>query len=269
MIRIVVSNQRGGVAKTTTAVTLARCFADRQMKTLLIDTDSQGSVATILGLKPEFSLHDFLIKQVLLRECVVSAHEHLDVLCGDRKTQSAEDIISGQTLRELHFEQVFGDSGADRGYDAVIIDVAPSLTLFQTCAMLYTKNVLIPVAMETLSVQGASASISSANELNRLFKRETGITSVGILPVMVNNRLQMTQTVLNALGEMSAELRVPLMPLIRTDTTVVKAARSRQFLQDYDPKSKALEDYETAADVLLKLFKIGVTDVPATKQAPA
>ena len=102
-----------------------------------------------------------------------------------------------------------------------------------------------------------------------MFKRETGITSVGILPVMVNNRLQMTQTVLNALEEMSAELRVPLMPLIRTDTTVVKAARSRQFLQDYDPKSKALEDYETAADVLLKLFKIGITDVPATKQAPA
>ena len=175
-------------------------------------------------------------------------------LCSDRKTQSAEDIISGQTLRELHFEQAFGDSGADRDYDTVVIDVAPSLTLFQTCAMLYTKHVLIPVAMETLSVQGASASISSANELNRLFKREAGILSVGILPVMVNNRLQMTQTVLNALHEMSAELRVPLLPNIRTDTTVVKAARSRQFLQDYDPKSKALEDYEIAAEMLLKAF---------------
>jgi len=269
MIRIVVSNQRGGVAKTTTAVTLARCFADRNRKTLLIDTDSQGSVGTILGLRPEFTLHDLLIKQVLLKECVVTAHDNLDVLCGDRKTQSAEDIISGQTLRELHFEQAFADSGADRDYDAVIIDVAPSLNLFQTCAMLYSKNVLIPVAMETLSVQGASASISSANELNRLFKRQIGITSIGILPVMVNNRLQMTQTVLNALEEMSAELRVPLMPLIRTDTSVVKAARSRQFLQDYDPKSKALEDYEGAADALLNLFANGVTDGPVTNKATA
>jgi chromosome partitioning protein len=251
MIRIVVSNQRGGVAKTTTAVTLARCFSDRGMRTLLIDTDSQGSVGTILGLRPEFTLHDFLIRQVLFSECIVPARENLDVLCSDRKTQAAEDIISGQTLRELHFEQAFGDSGVDKPYDAVVIDVAPSLNLFQTCAMLYTKHVLIPVAMETLSVQGASASISSANELNRLFKRPAGIASIGILPVMVNNRLQMTATVMAALQEMSKELRVPLLPNIRTDTTVVKAARSRQFLQDYDPKSKALEDYEAAADALL------------------
>lgn len=267
MIRLVVSNQRGGVAKTTTAVTLARCFADRGMKTLLIDTDSQGSVATILGLKPEFTLHDFLIKQVLLKECVVSPHEYLDVLCSDRKTQAAEDIISGQTLRELHFEQVFGDSGADREYDAVVIDVAPSLTLFQTCAMLYTKSVLIPVAMETLSVQGASASISSASELNRLFKRQVGITSIGMIPVMVNNRLQMTQTVLNALQDMSGELRVPLLPMIRTDTTVAKAARSRQFLQDFDPKSKALEDYEGAAEVLLSTLAPEMTNGRTVKAA--
>lgn len=255
MIRIVVSNQRGGVAKTTSAVTLARCFADKGLKTLLIDTDSQGSVGTILGLRPEFTLHDFLIRQVLFSECVVAAHDNLDVLCSDRKTQAAEDIISGQTLRELHFEQTFADSGVDKPYDAVVIDVAPSLNLFQTCAMLYAKNVLIPVAMETLSVQGASASISSANELNRLFKRSAGINSIGLLPVMINNRLQMTHTVLTALGEMSAELRVPLLPNIRTDTTVVKAARSRQFLKDYDPKSKALEDYELAADQILKQMR--------------
>jgi chromosome partitioning protein len=252
MMRIVVSNQRGGVAKTTTAVNLARCFADRGLRTLLVDTDSQGSVGTILGLKPQFTLHDFLIRQMILKECVVSAHERIDVLCSDRKTMQAEDIISGQTLREVHFEQVFAETGADRDYDAVVIDVAPSLTLFQTCAMLYAKQVLIPAAMETLSVQGASASISSASELNRLFKRHPGITSIGILPVMVNNRLQMTQTVLNALTDMSSELKVPLLPPIRTDTAVVKAARSKMFLADFDPKSKALEDYENAATILMK-----------------
>ena len=260
MIRLVVSNQRGGVAKTTTAVTLARCFADRGLKTLLVDTDSQGSIGTILGLKPQFTLHDFLIKQMLLAECVVKAHDRIDVLCSDRKTMQAEDIISGQTLREVHFEQVFSETGADREYDAVVIDVAPSLTLFQTCAMLYTKKVLISAAMETLSVQGASASISSAFELNRLFKRQPGISSIGILPVMVNNRLQMTQTVLNALTDMAGELKVPLLPPIRTDTAVVKAARSRQFLADFDPKSKALEDYENAANILLRSLRPAVSD---------
>jgi chromosome partitioning protein len=255
VIRLVVSNQRGGVAKTTTAVNLARSFADRGLKTLLIDTDSQGSISTILGLRPQFTLHDFLIRQMVLKECVVPAHERIDVLCSDRKTMQAEDIISGQTLREVHFEQVFAETGADQEYEAVVIDVAPSLTLFQTCAMLYTKQVLIPAAMETLSVQGASASISSASELNRLFKRQPGIVSIGILPVMVNNRLQMTQTVMNALTDMSGELKVPLLPGIRTDTAVVKAARSRMFLADFDPKSKALEDYENAAQILINQLR--------------
>jgi len=227
------------------------------MKTLLIDTDSQGSIGTILGLRPQYTLHDLLIRQTPLPQCVVQACEGLDVLCSDRKTQAAEDIISGQTLRELHFEQVFQDSGADRSYDAVVLDVAPSLNLFQTCAMLYAKCVVIPVAMETLSVQGAAASISSANELNRLFKRPSGIRTLGMLPVMVNQRLQMTQTVLNALGDMSGALGVPVLPVIRTDTAVVKAARARQFLQDFDPRSKALEDYEAAVGKMIELAGVG------------
>jgi cellulose biosynthesis protein BcsQ len=148
-----------------------------------------------------------------------------------------------------------------------VIDVAPSLTLFQTCAMLYTKRVLIPAAMEILSVQGASASISSAAELNRLFKREPGIASIGILPVMVNHRLQMTQTVLTALEDMSRELHVPLLPMIRTDTTVVKAARSKMFLADFDPKSKAVEDYEQAAARLLEILASPAS--PATDETTA
>jgi len=141
VIRIVVSNQRGGVAKTTTAVNLARCFADRSLRTLLIDTDSQGSISTILGLKPQFTLHDFLIRQMVLKECVVRAHGHIDVLCSDRKTMQAEDIISGQTLREVHFEQVFGETGADEEYDAVVIDVVhPSIRATAASVLSLTRN---------------------------------------------------------------------------------------------------------------------------------
>jgi chromosome partitioning protein len=255
MIRLVISNQRGGVAKTTTAVTLARCFAERGMKVLLIDTDSQGSVGTILGLKPPFTLHDFLIKQMALSECVTPAHERIDVLCSDRKTMTAEDVINGQRLRETYFEQVFAETGADSIYDAVIVDVAPSLSLFQTCAMLYTRNVVIPAAMETLSLQGAGASIASGVELNRLFKKENLINTIGILPVMINARLQLTHTILTALTAMAQGLEVPLLPSIRTDAEVAKAARAKQFLADYEPKSKALEDYEKAAEKILKILR--------------
>lgn len=253
MIRLVVSNQRGGVAKTTTSIMIARCLADRGMHTLLVDTDSQGSISAILGLKPELHLYDYLVGQMTFRNCVVEAHENLDVMCSDRRSQQAEDIITTQTLREITFEQMF--SQHEQGYDAVIFDVAPSLTLFQTCAMVYTKQVLVPVAMETLSVQGAAASIQAARTMNSLFKRKPDIRVVGILPVMVDRRLNMTDIVMNTLEELSEQYRVPILSAIRTDTSVVKAGRHRKFLADFEPKSKALEDYNKVTEQLLRILQ--------------
>jgi len=122
--------------------------------------------------------------------------------------------------------------------------------------MVYAKQVLIPVGMETLSLQGATASIQVAESLNHLFKRVPPVKTVGILPVMVDRRLAMTDTVLDTLQVLSSRHDVPILPVIRTDTAVVKAGRHRRFLADYDPKSKALEDYQKTADELLSRLQV-------------
>ena len=92
-------------------------------------------------------------------------------------------------------------------------------------------------------------------ELNQLFKRPEPIRVIGLLPVIVNNRLAMTEPILESLRRLSQQRDVPLLPSIRTDTAVVKAAKDRVFLADYDLKSKALEDYRAVADLLLEDFK--------------
>ena len=69
MTRLVILNQRGGVAKTTTVHTLARYLADRGRRVLIIDTDPQGSMGTVLGLKPAKYLHDFVIYNHLFKDC--------------------------------------------------------------------------------------------------------------------------------------------------------------------------------------------------------
>lgn len=249
MIRLVISNQRGGVAKTTTAVTLARCFADRGKRVLLIDTDSQGSIRTILGLKPEFHLADFLIRNIAFRECVVRACEGVDVLCSNRDTTEAEVTLSNSPFRELTFERMFSEH--EDSYDVVLIDVAPSITLSQQCAMVYAKKVLVPVGMETLSLQGAVAAVNAADALNRFFKKGLNVKTSGLLPVMVDRRMALTNMVLESLRQLSADTGVPVLPIIRTDAAVPKAARLKQFLADYDPNSKALSDYKEAAALLL------------------
>lgn len=251
MIRLVISNQRGGVAKTTTAVNVARYFADQGRKVLIIDTDPQGSVGSILGLRTEHNLHSFVIKKLAFRECLVAAHPNIDVMCSARDTVQTEAILMGETARELTFQNLF--PAVDRGYDVVLIDVAPSISLLQTCAMLYARQLLIPVSMDGLSLQGAIASIETARMLTDLFRTE--IKTAALLPVMVDRRYQMTEMVMESLKGMSERYQVPLLPAIRTDANVTKSSRQKQFLVDYDPKCKALEDYTAACRELSILLR--------------
>jgi len=250
MTRLVILNQRGGVAKTTTVHTLARFLADRGQRVLIIDTDPQGSVGTVLGLKPAKYLHDFVIYNHLFKDCAVRACPGVYVLCSNRETVKTESHLMGQVAREFVFTNLFAQ--VETEYDTVLIDVAPSINLLQTCAMTYAKTLLIPVSMDPLSLQGAAASIETARTLSSLIR--TAILTVAILPVMVDRRLQITEIVSASLEELSARTKIPLLPAIRTDTTVTKCSRAKKFLVDFEPRAKALEDYNHALETLMTLL---------------
>jgi chromosome partitioning protein len=251
MIRLVVANQRGGAGKTTTSHTLGRFLADQGRKVLLIDTDPQGSLGAVLGLKPQNYLHQFVINNYLFKDCVVHAHPNIDVLCSNRETAQTELILNGMVAREMVFENLFPKVDAD--YDAVLIDVAPSISMLQNCSMIYAKRLVIPVAMDPLSLQGVAASFESARLLNALFKLD--IRPLAILPLMVDRRLQMTEVVMESLKEIAQRFQIPMLSPIRVDSTVTKASRARKFLVDYDPKCKAMEDYQAACQQLLDLME--------------
>ena len=107
-------------------------------------------------------------------------HERVEVLCSNRDTNKAEDLVSTQTAREHAFMHTL--RGPDREYDWILIDCAPSIGLFQACAMVYARKVLVPVAMETLSVQGAISAVNAADTLSRLLVLEPPIEIVGDSP---------------------------------------------------------------------------------------
>lgn len=251
MIKLVIANQKGGVAKTTSSLSFARAFAERGLKVLLIDTDSQGSLATALGLKVTNSLYHFLISNYRFKDCILPAHPNIDVLCSTRETIEAEGILTPRPGRELIFQVTL--AAVEKDYDVIMIDVAPSITLLQSCAMMYTQQVVIPLTMDPLSLQGAFAAIQSSRSLNTLFK--ASVRPAAILPVMVDRRLQMTDLIFESIQAISEEHGIPVLHSIRTDSTVQKATRSKKFLLDFDPKCKAVEDYRIASDQLLEHLK--------------
>jgi len=262
VIRLVIANQRGGVAKTTTTATIAHFFGNQGQRVLVIDADPQGSLGLVLGLRPEKYLHDFLVHNEALTDCVCPAAPNVDVLCGSRDTTVVEAALLGTAGRERAFSRQLEQ--ADGRYDVVLVDVSPSITLLQTCAMLYAKSLLIPVAMNMLSLQGAAACLATASLLGDTFREE--IRAVALLPVMVDRRFGLTEYILKAVEEISEQYAVPVLHATRTDGTVPRAERARQFLATFDRRSKALEDYTVAALQLAELLKIGA-DAEAIPQA--
>lgn len=264
MTRLVISNQRGGVSKTTTTHSFGRFFADQGLKVLLVDTDPQGSLGMVLGVNPQKRLKDFLVDGSAFEECIVSVHPRIDIMCSNRETQKAELTLSSMTAGEFAFMRLFGM--VEKPYDVVLIDVAPSINLIQTCAMIYAKQLVIPVSMDMLSLQGAGACLETTRMLNEWMG--ISIECVAILPTMVDRRFTMTNFILNALEDLCNKTSIPLLPPIRTDGTVAKAMRNREFLVDFDAKSKVLEDYEIAGRQLMELLNVQPKPI-IEAQAPA
>jgi chromosome partitioning protein len=222
---------------------LARAFADDGKRVLIVDTDPQGSVFITLdiGDKVKSWLHQFVDDKLSLNEAVTPVRENIDVIASDRRSVRLEGILSAMPAREMVFNSLL--SGADDRYDAVIFDCAPSISSLQTCAIAYTRNVLCPVGMDHLSIEGVMGSLQVIHLLNQW--QGMNCRCIGFLPTMVDRRFAVTDLVLRTLEFESKERSIPIFHGIRTDQAINRASSSNMFLQDYEPKSKAVEDYQT------------------------
>jgi cellulose biosynthesis protein BcsQ len=118
--------------------------------------------------------------------------------------------------------------------------------------MVYARQVLIPVNTDLVSVSGAGACLQFCETLSKAIR--TKISAVALLPTMVDRRIGLTKIVGHLLSELSSRYAVPILSEIRTDASVGKATRARQFLVDFDHRSKALEDYKVVAEQLLGIL---------------
>ena len=148
MARIIaITNQKGGVGKTTTAINLSACLAEAGQHVLLVDFDPQGNASSGLGLEREDienTVYDLLTEEVTFEECrIAEIQKNLDILPSDMNLAGAEiefqEIEDKEKLLRSYLEKIKDD------YDFILIDCPPSLNILTINALTAADTVLVPI----------------------------------------------------------------------------------------------------------------------------
>jgi chromosome partitioning protein len=249
---IVIANQKGGVGKTTTAVTLAAGFAELGKRVLLIDCDSQGNVAHFLGLARGGDLYDLVVMQRMLLEVAVDVPDvpNLRVVRSDESTVDIEKMLLAGASR-IKTETALSkplNGVTGRHFDLVIIDTAPALSAVQVSALRAADWLIIPVIPEYASEAGVSQLSATVNLLR---SQGSHVSLLGVLPVMVNGRSnEHAQTI----RDLEAAFPGLVLPRVRRLIALGEAPRAGKSIWHYAPTSEAAQDYaEVLAEVNIRV----------------
>lgn len=236
---IAISNQKGGVGKTTTSVTFAAAACRAGMRTLLIDLDSQGNVADSLGMGAGRELAAMLNPMLPadLAECTVPARHNLSVIRSDKTTAALKTVLGGMDFREM----VLRDALHNHGHDLVLLDCAPSVDVLLTAALVVADMLIIPTRLDQLALKGVRDVLGSAMELQRAGRSH--ISVIRVLPTFYDRSTRESQSQFEHLARSFSEL---LLPPIPTDTSCREATRAGQTLFEYRPDCRALRGVQVA-----------------------
>ena len=243
---IAFTNQKGGVAKTTTTLNLAAAFVERDHRVLCVDLDPQGNLTMSQGIDPdslEVSMYDVLVHGVSIREVI--RKREVDVACASIDLAGAEIAMSTMIGRERSLKK--GLEPVRDDYDYIFIDTPPSLGLLTINALTAAQKVIVPVQCEYLSMRGLAQLQNTLAMIRENLNPEVDI--MGILPTMVDTRTLHAKEAIEILEESFGD-RV-FGARIKKTVRFAEAPVKGMSVLKYDPNGQAADSYRRLAKEVL------------------
>lgn len=258
---VAIANQKGGVGKTTTAVTLAAGAALRGIQTLLIDLDTQGNVADSLGMEEGGELAQWLGDGDPLVGLRTHPRKHLSIIRSDKTTAGLKMRLAAVDFREQVLVKALRGKtrilrsaqndkcGGEYFDDLVIIDCAPSVDVLHTAALVAADGLIIPTRLDQFAIKGVLEMIRSLTAVKEATNSRCEL--IGILPTFYD---RVTNESHEQLKHLASAFKGLIWPPISQDVNCRISNRMGATLWEMK-RSKAAEGYERALERLIKWMK--------------
>ena len=248
---IAFANQKGGVAKTTSVVSIGAALAEQGRRVLLVDLDPQACLTFSLGVDPdtvELSVHEVLTTGTELSDAVLECDEGIDLVPSTIDLAGAEANLLARPGREFVLRSALEASLT--AYDAVLLDCGPSLGVLTLNALTAADALIIPMPCEMLSHRGVGQLLDTVADVQRILNKDLEVW--GILPTLYDGRSNHSREVLADVGQ-RYDLPVLEPPIPKTVRFAEAPAVGRSILSTARTSKGAQAYRDVAADLLDRL----------------
>ena len=241
------ANQKGGVGKTTSVVTVAAAMAEMGLRVLVVDLDAQACATFSLGIDPEdlqVDVRAALVDGTDAERALIRTDEGVDLLPASIGLADADSALASTKGRELAVRNALKPLQSQ--YDWILLDCAPSLGIVTIGALIAAQAVAIPLQCETLSHRGVGQLLESINEVRNYVNPKLKIA--GIIPTQYDGRTLHARAVLADLPE---RYKVTVLPAIHRSIRFAEAPAVGRTVLSTAPSSVGARDYRALAQALV------------------
>jgi chromosome partitioning protein len=245
MRKLAVALSKGGVGKTTTAVNLAHGLARHGQRVLLVDVDTQGQVARALGVQPQFGLAEWVAGERSADQVILPVRENLWLAAGGRSLAGLKQEI---TRKEFGGERSLAEAleTQEGAYDFVLLDTSPGWDALVVNALFYVDEVLSPVSLEVMSLQGL---MEFNHSLAAIQRYRSTLSLRYVVPTFFDRRVRKSEEILN---QLRAHFAAQYCEPVRYNVRLSECPGYGQTIFEYSPGSAGAEDYQRLAERILQ-----------------